>query len=618
MKRYFPSIKQYSWVILIAFVFALIGGAALTKITPATSTVNAIMLATVGAPGTTIPGVSSSGTSLDAASNYASEMISRSVMEYVVNNNAEVRKRNYTADDLLADVVAVPPTTSATVTITATTSNTQDCILLANAVAEGFQNYIQSQRQAALNDLRNKLQTQLNAEVKQKNTDSQAMQQIANTTDIRYILANNDLQNVNQQINSVQAQIDQLPTNVSSDIIVIQQAKPIDVQSSSHRSLIIAAAGAIGILIGTMIMFLMIFLDDRLCGEDKVKEKLGMAYLGGLFTEKQIKKNPALAKGRVMHQFADICVNLRLTGVLPGEWHNSKGAALLVTSAQPAEGKSSVAVGLASAFAQAGGSVVVVDGNLQKPTTHLAFGISTTGIGLAGLLRGAGAEPVDPVVVRSYIPGVWVLPGGQKMEDPTLLLGKKFPSILAQLRKKTDLIIIDGPPLLSGSDALLLATMVDGVALVLDSRHDKLKLLLRAKEMLSSLTHTPSGTILNRMPRRRHNSYFVSAPPVDVPYEQLVSVPANTNPANGNAVGYAREGEKMATYNSTVASVSMNGIMQQPGQSVSPAAPNGAGNGYATPPVPNGSGNGYATSLAPNGTGNANKNPLTPLFLPRR
>jgi len=95
---------------------------------------------------------------------------------------------------------------------------------LANAVAIGFQNYIKSQNQAALNDLRNKLQTQLNADVKQKNTDSQAMQQIANTTDIHYILASNDLQNVNQQINSLQSQLDQLPTTVNSDIVVIQRA----------------------------------------------------------------------------------------------------------------------------------------------------------------------------------------------------------------------------------------------------------------------------------------------------------------------------------------------------------------------------------------------------------
>lgn len=570
VKRYFPSIKQYSWVILVAFVIALLGGLYLLKITPTTSTVNSIMLVSVGAPGTTIPGEAAGGNSLDAATNYASQIMSRSVMEYIVANNADVRKNNYTADDLLSDVVAVPSTTAATVTITATTSNLNDCVLLANAVANGFQNYIQSQNQAALNDLRNKLQTQLNTDVQQKNKDQQTMQQIANTTDIRYILASNDLQNVNQQINNVQSQLDQLPPSVNSNIVVIQQAKPSDVQTSSHRSLILGAAGAVGILLGTMIMFLMIFLDDRLRGEDRVKEKLGMAFLGGLFAEKQIQQNPALAKGAVMHQFADIVVNLRLTGILPGEWRSPGGVTLLITSAQPAEGKTSVAVGLASAVARGGGSVVVVEGNLQKPTTHLAFGISSTGIGLAGLLKGTGAEPVESAVVRSNIPGVWLLPGGKAMEDSTLLLGQKGPSILAQLRTKTNLVIVDGPNLLSGSDALLLATMVDGVALVLDSRHDKLGLLLRAKEMLSSLAHARTGVILNYMPRRKRNSYFASATPSDLSAEKWVQLSSQASISDGNVYGYEGRVVRAATGNSHLPS--SNG-MNLPVREAVPAIP---------------------------------------------
>ena len=258
--------------------------------------------------------------------------------------------------------------------------------------------------------------------------------------------------------------------------------------------------------------------------------------------------------------------------------------------------------------------MVVVDGNLQKPTTHLAFGINTTGIGLAGLLRGTGAEPVDSVVVRSNIPGVWVLPGGQKMEDPTLLLGKKFPSILVQLRKKTDLIIIDGPPLLSGSDALLLATMVDGVALVLDSRHDKLNLLLRDKEMLSTLTHTQSGVILNRMPRRKKNSYFASVTPSDSASEQWVSLSTHTSPGNGNGNGdvssYEKRGEKVATLNSTVPP--MNGIDSLMNEAVPVTPPSIPVNGIAMPSKLT------AYPPSPNPAANANRNPQTPLFMPRR
>jgi len=225
LKRYIPSIKQYSWVILVSCVIALLVGFYLSKITPTTNTVSSNMLVTVGAPGTTLPGVTPSGTSLDAATNYASQIMSRSVMEYVVANNPEVGNRHFTADDLLVDVVAAPSTTAATVTITATAVNAKDCVLLANAVSSGFQNYIQSQRQAALDADRTILTTRLTADVQEKNKDQQTMQQIANTTDVRYVLASNDLQYINQQITSIQTQIDQLPTSISSDIFVIPKGE---------------------------------------------------------------------------------------------------------------------------------------------------------------------------------------------------------------------------------------------------------------------------------------------------------------------------------------------------------------------------------------------------------
>ena len=213
------------------------------------------------------------------------------------------------------------------------------------------------------------------------------------------------------------------------------------------------------------------------------------------------------------------------------------------------------------------------------------------------------------------------------MEDPTLLLGQKFPSILAQLRKKTDLIIIDGPSLLSGSDALLLATMVDGVALVVDSRHDKLKLLLRAKEMLTTLTHTRSGVILNRMPRRKNNSYFASVTPSDSASEQWVSVSTHTSPGNGNGKGndssYDKRGEKVATFNSTVPP--MNGIDASMNVAVPAVQPSVPMNGMtmspelaAYPPSPNATANASLTPTPPFAVANAYKNPLTPMFMPRR
>jgi len=270
----------------------------------------------------------------------------------------------------------------------------------------------------------------------------------------------------------------------------------------------------------------MVYLDERLYGEDRIKEKLEMSYLGGLSKNKELKANPTSAKGRVRQQLADIYVNLRLAGVLPAKRQDMQGAVLLVTSPQVAEGKTTVAAGLAATMARGGGKVAVIDGNMREPATHLTFAMRMSGPGLSGLLKSSGRETVDDIVQRSNVPGLWLIPVGAAIEDPAFLLEEKFPAILFELRKKVDLVIIDGPALLDGVEAGLMAKMVDGVALVIDYKQDKMKLLLRAKEILVLLAHVPAGVVINRMPRRRSKSYFAVGYSEPTASEELIAKPA--------------------------------------------------------------------------------------------
>src|SRR5205807_1708922 len=110
---------------------------------------------------------------------------------------------------------------------------------------------------------------------------------------------------------------------------------------------------------------------------------------------------------------------------------------------------------------------------------------------------------------------------GNPLEDATLLIEQKLPGILKHLRNKTDLVIIDGPALLSSADASLLATMADGVALVVDARHEKLPFLLRARELLASLTHKPAGVVMNRFARRSKLYYATPYPAIAAPEKSM-------------------------------------------------------------------------------------------------
>ena len=550
MKRYFSTIKQYSWVLLACTLLAAIAGFVVSKGQTAVYQAPSVLLVQVGAPGSTYPGApapaSSSAESLGQALNYAAEIQSRSVMQYVENLYPELKQRGFTTQDLLLDVIPSTSSTAATITLLASANHPSDAILLANDVASGFADYRRAQNQKQLDALRNNLSVQLGNYTKDKAKWEALIEGLPNNTDPHYVVYNNNLTSDSTAINTLQAQLNALPPTVQGDVTVIQQATPADVTTSPKGLIIVAVTAGVGLLIGFLIMLLVIFLDNRLRSEEQVKERLGLAYLGAVSNNNDIKDNPTRIQGSVAHELADICANLRLTGVLPGQWQAPHGAVLLITSAQVAEGRTTLAAALSAIAARGGSTVVVIDGNLREPSTHLAFGMSSAGLGLSGMLKGTGNENVDDAVMRSNVPGVWVLPAGAPMDNATLLLEQKMPGILKQLRRKTDLTIIDGPALLSGADASILATMVDGVALVADTRHEKFSLLMRARELMNSLAHKPAGIIMNRFARGRKNSnrYYATAFPGNIVDDRWVPVQAHSSNGNGNG-NESNNGQKL-------------------------------------------------------------------------
>lgn len=540
MKRYFSSIKQYSWILLACLLLALMAGFFVAKSQPTVYQASTVVIVQEGAPGTTYPGGPSGGTSADSlaqALNYAAEIPTFSVMNYIIKFDPQLSSHGYTAADLILDVTPSTATTAATITLLATATHPVDAVLIANDVANGFASYIQTQAQQQLSTQRANLQTQITAAQADKAAWEGKLEQQPNNTTPQWTVDQNNIQADSQRLSTLQQQLQSLPPTVNGDVSVIQPATSKSVTTTPKGLIIMGVIGLVGLLIGILVMLLVIFLDKRLRSDEQVKEKLGMAYLGGLSNNNQFREAPTRVQGDVLHEISDIGMNLRLTGVLPGAWQAPQGAVLLVTSPQAAEGKTTLAAALAATLARGGNSVLVMDGNLRQPATHLAFGMNGAGLGLSGLLRATGRESTYDAVVRTNVPGVWMVPAGPAMADATLLLEQKLPVILAQLRKEADVIIIDGPALLSGADASLLATLSDGIALVIDTRHEKLPLLLRAKELLNSLTHTPAGIVMNRLAQRERNNYYASAYLGNAAAEKWIPVQAHVSNGHGNEVG---------------------------------------------------------------------------------
>lgn len=179
---------------------------------------------------------------------------------------------------------------------------------------------------------------------------------------------------------------------------------------------------------------------------------------------------------------------------------------ILLTSATPAEGKSTTAANLAVSFAQAGAHVCLLDADLRRPVVAKIFGTENWQ-GLTSAL--IGQQPWRDCLRESAVPGLMILPSGPIPPNPAELLGsQRMAELLAELHAEFDVVIIDSPPLLAVTDAAVLGPKVDGVLLVVRTGTVERAQALRAKAALDSVQARLLGTVLGAVPADGTGGYY--------------------------------------------------------------------------------------------------------------
>jgi capsular exopolysaccharide synthesis family protein len=171
---------------------------------------------------------------------------------------------------------------------------------------------------------------------------------------------------------------------------------------------------------------------------------------------------------------------------------------LVVASAVPQEGKTTTAVNLGIALAQAGMRVIVVDANLRKPFIHTVFQRPTSS-GLAGALQSNRAGSVVEHLVPTQYEHLYLLPSGQAPANPASLFAPaRINALIAELAEHAELIIFDTPALLAVADGALIAGLCDATALVVRSGVTRETTLKSAAERLAQSGAHVIGVILNQ------------------------------------------------------------------------------------------------------------------------
>jgi polysaccharide biosynthesis transport protein len=180
---------------------------------------------------------------------------------------------------------------------------------------------------------------------------------------------------------------------------------------------------------------------------------------------------------------------------------------ILITSALPQEGKTTTSINTAIVLAQKGTRVLLIDADLRRPSIHKTLGMGPK-TGLSNVLTG-NATLQQGVVRSNILPTLFVLTAGTPPPNPAeLLASSNMKDILAELREQYDHIIVDTPPTLSVTDAVVMSTRADAVVLVIRSGQTTKQALRRARDLLMQVNARVAGVLLNAVDLTSPDYYY--------------------------------------------------------------------------------------------------------------
>jgi capsular exopolysaccharide synthesis family protein len=258
-----------------------------------------------------------------------------------------------------------------------------------------------------------------------------------------------------------------------------------------------------GLLVAFGLAFGIEYLDDTVKTPEDISKRFGLPLLG-LVPAIRGSRVPLLSE-TVPHDFGEAFRSLRTSLVFTAGAGESR--VIAVTSSQPLEGKTTTACNLATALALGGSRVLLIDADMRRPGLHQIMGVENA-VGLSHLL--AGQSRVREAVQRTAEPNLFVMTAGHTPPNPSeLLASERMKSFIANLSQGPfEWIVLDTPPVLAVTDAVILAGAVSAVVFVVGSEMTRRVHAERALATLRAGKPRSIGVVLNRVDFDRNKYYY--------------------------------------------------------------------------------------------------------------
>jgi len=287
----------------------------------------------------------------------------------------------------------------------------------------------------------------------------------------------------------------------------------VPVSPSLRRNIV--AATALSLILGLGLVFLIVFLDRTIKSSSDAQQAAGAVVLGiipvvderGLPDNDEAARDLYVAKNPTS-RVAECCRSLR-TNILFSDADRAMKT-IVVSSANPREGKTTSCIYLGTTMAQSGQKVLLIDTDMRRPRLHVSLGVSRT-TGLSNLIL--GDRDYDDVIKTTDVPNLYVLPCGPLPPNPAeLIMTQRFQEVLEELTKRFDRIILDSPPVQVVTDAVVLSKLpqADGVILVVHAGKTLRDDIKRSAKQMKTVGGNIRGVIVNAIEPDNRSGYYYS------------------------------------------------------------------------------------------------------------